>query len=91
MDSIRKLRRQRARILAKVSKFSAYQESVLKLDPAVFESMEILASEQLIWSSDFEAIRKPLLRLIRAEARTGIHLLELERLCAAIADEGNLL
>lgn len=91
MVSVRRLVNQRARLLAKSSAFNTRQQELVRMHPSVYEAMEMLASNHLVWDSDFEAIRKPLLRLIRAESRTGLHLRDLEALCRVIADAGEIL
>ena len=78
----------RTKLLAKAHKFNRQQQKVARMHPAVYEAMELLATDQLVWDADFEAIRKPLLTVIRNEARTGLHLRDLETLCKRIADAG---
>lgn len=75
--------------MAKAHKFNKRQQKLAKMHPSVYESMAMLTGP-LVWDDDFEAIRLPLLRLIRAESRTGLHLRDLEALCRVIADEGEI-
>lgn len=91
MGKIQKIVKARRKLLARAHKFNLRQQELTKIHPAVFESMELLADRNLVWDDDFEAIRLDLLRLINAEARTGLHIHDLETLCKKIADAGDLL
>jgi hypothetical protein len=75
--------------MSKAHRFNKRQQKLARMHPAVYDAMAMLVGP-LVWDDDFEAIRMPLLRLIRAEARTGLHLRDLEALCRAIADEGEI-
>lgn len=91
MANIQKIVNARTKLLTRAHKFNKRQQKLTKMHPAVYEAMALLIDDHLVWDEDFEAIRLDLLRLIRAEARTGLHLHDLETLCKKIADVGDLL
>lgn len=90
MGKIQRLIEQRHKLITKAHKFNKRQQKLAKMHPAVFETMELLANEHLVWDDDFEAIRRQLLTLIRDESRTGLHLRALETLCIRFVNDNSL-